>query len=201
MSDYFISDNHFFHEKIIEYSNRPYGSVEEMNAALVERWQACVDDDEDIYVIGDMFMGQIQGIGEILPQLSGKIHLIIGNHDTKKRQEEMKKYGVDIITTQDACFLPREDEEFVVFMTHDPSYFRQFDYDSMQETCKMVDIDATGKDFIWLYGHVHDAASKGIQKESEGIYSYHVGVDTNDYAPVGWDQIISEYEAFKENEN
>ena len=35
---WFTSDTHFFHDKIVEYSQRPFASVEEMNEELIARW-------------------------------------------------------------------------------------------------------------------------------------------------------------------
>ena len=34
---WFTSDTHFFHDKIVEYSQRPFASVEEMNEGLIAR--------------------------------------------------------------------------------------------------------------------------------------------------------------------
>ena len=39
MSKVFVcSDSHFYHENIIKYCNRPYSSVDEMNADMIEKW-------------------------------------------------------------------------------------------------------------------------------------------------------------------
>ena len=35
---WFTSDTHFYHNKIVEYCQRPFASVEEMNEELIARW-------------------------------------------------------------------------------------------------------------------------------------------------------------------
>ena len=39
---YFTSDNHFGHEGVIRFDNRPFASVEEMDAEMIRRWNAKV---------------------------------------------------------------------------------------------------------------------------------------------------------------
>jgi calcineurin-like phosphoesterase family protein len=36
--DFFTADTHFGHVNMLRYCNRPFTSVEEMDAALIARW-------------------------------------------------------------------------------------------------------------------------------------------------------------------
>ena len=38
MSRWFTADQHFGHANIIEHSGRPFVSVDEMNRAIIDRW-------------------------------------------------------------------------------------------------------------------------------------------------------------------
>jgi len=42
MQTFFTSDTHFDDEHAIPYFDRPFRSVDEMNAAMVERWNQVV---------------------------------------------------------------------------------------------------------------------------------------------------------------
>ena len=39
---WFIADSHFSHKNVIDYCNRPFCSVEEMNSALIYNWNKIV---------------------------------------------------------------------------------------------------------------------------------------------------------------
>lgn len=80
-----ISDTHFFHSKIIEYTNRPFESVEHMNKVLVRNWNELISQDDIVYHLGDFAMGK-ENVAELVQQLNGKIILIVGNHDRKGKQ-------------------------------------------------------------------------------------------------------------------
>lgn len=47
-----ISDNHFNHQKIIEYCNRPFKTVEQMNEEMIKKWNSMVKEDDKIYHLG-----------------------------------------------------------------------------------------------------------------------------------------------------
>lgn len=77
----YISDWHYGHNNILAFDNRPFKTVEEMNAALVERWNAAVHPGDTVYVLGDMFWCNMQEAISVLNQLNGQVFLIKGNHE------------------------------------------------------------------------------------------------------------------------
>ena len=87
-----ISDTHFNHANIIEYTGRPYKSVEEMNRALITHWQSNVQPDDYIIHCGDFFMGRSDAAEPILKQLPGKIIFIKGNHDKLVQKMNLQRY-------------------------------------------------------------------------------------------------------------
>lgn len=79
------SDTHFFHEKVIEYTNRPFDTIEEMNNKIIENWNRVISPEDTIYHLGDFAMGK-ENVAELVNMLNGKIILILGNHDRKGKQ-------------------------------------------------------------------------------------------------------------------
>jgi len=78
---FFISDAHYGHKKIIDYCSRPFQSVEEMDRIMIDQWNGVVTDDDEVFFVGDFsFCGADRSI-EILEELRGTKHLILGNHD------------------------------------------------------------------------------------------------------------------------
>lgn len=78
---YYIGDTHFGHENVIKYDNRPFTTVEEMDKFLIKKWNAKVNDEDYVYIIGDFVYGSCHKPSYYLEQLKGYKHLIIGNHD------------------------------------------------------------------------------------------------------------------------
>lgn len=77
---FYISDLHFSHKNIISMDNRPFFTVSEMNDTLINNWNSVVGNNDDVYILGDMFWNN-NDIPDILPKLKGKLYLIKGNHD------------------------------------------------------------------------------------------------------------------------
>lgn len=83
---YFTSDLHFFHDRKFIYEPRGFKSEEEMREYYIKEWQRTVTNNDDIYVAGDFCLGtDYDAIANLIKSLPGKIHLIIGNHDTDKK--------------------------------------------------------------------------------------------------------------------
>lgn len=81
MKEWIISDTHFNHKNIIDYCNRPFSSVEEMNRVLINNWNSVVSNDDIVWHLGDFAMGSKEEITNLVNQLNGRINLIMGNHD------------------------------------------------------------------------------------------------------------------------
>jgi len=60
MAVFFISDTHFGHENIIRMCRRPFGSVTEMDEALVARWNERVGATDTILAISVTGIGAAQ---------------------------------------------------------------------------------------------------------------------------------------------
>lgn len=85
------SDTHYHHEnswKTFKRADgsplRPFGSTEEMNETMVQRWNEVVRPNDKVYHLGDVTMGRPKDADRNLPilaRLMGKKRLVMGNHD------------------------------------------------------------------------------------------------------------------------
>jgi len=75
------SDTHFGHVRISELAQRPFLTVEEMDAELVRRWNEVVAPDDVVLHLGDLALGPIAASVALTAQLNGRRHLVPGNHD------------------------------------------------------------------------------------------------------------------------
>lgn len=70
----YISDWHYGHNNILAFDNRPFKTVEEMNAALVERWNAAVHPGDTVYVLGDTPTSSCGGWKMLSPEINFRKH-------------------------------------------------------------------------------------------------------------------------------
>lgn len=70
---WFTADTHFGHKNILEYSARPFSTVEEMDEALISNWNNKVASDDEIYHLGDVALCSPSKLNKILDRLNGKI--------------------------------------------------------------------------------------------------------------------------------
>lgn len=81
------SDTHFNHKNILVYeaANRPFADKKEMDAALIERWNERVGQNDVVLHLGDFAFANATYIGEVVKQLNGRIFLLLGNHDRVRK--------------------------------------------------------------------------------------------------------------------
>lgn len=79
----YIADMHLGHENIIKFCGRPFGSAAEMNRILLENYNRVVQDEDTVYLLGDVFFrcGKPNEEAQLLSRMKGKKILVLGNHD------------------------------------------------------------------------------------------------------------------------
>ncbi|MCO6416519.1 metallophosphoesterase family protein [Siccirubricoccus sp. KC 17139] len=82
MTVFFTSDTHFGDARARALYRRPFGSVAEMDAAMLERWNTTVGPEDEVWHLGDFALRMSPtAMAELLARLHGRKHLITGNND------------------------------------------------------------------------------------------------------------------------
>ena len=185
MTRWWSSDHHFGHANIIRYCGRPFANADEMNRAMVDRWNDVVADGDEVWILGDLVMGQLTvNLSAHVWRLKGRKILVPGNHDTcwagrKKGPNQVAAYydlgGVARIVDDPAPVVLAGES---VRINHFP-YALDSRYDLKFMSHRPQD------DGGWLlHGHIHE-------KWRQHGRQINVGVDAWHFAPVS-DDTISE---------
>lgn len=166
------SDLHLCHNKEFLYGPRGFGSIEDMNAAVVERWNGKVSEDDDVYILGDLMLCDNDTAMTLVRQLNGKIHIILGNHDTDNRIALYRTLD-NVIEIAYATMIKYDGLRF--FLTHYPCVT----YNVPKERLKQMTIS--------LFGHTH-AKEKFYEDK---FYMYNVALDAHDLYPVSMDEVVA----------
>jgi calcineurin-like phosphoesterase family protein len=79
---FFTSDHHFGHGGARGLFRRPFGSLAEMDATMIARWNEVVRAGDEVWHLGDFAVRQPAARMEVLLEaLAGRKHLITGNND------------------------------------------------------------------------------------------------------------------------
>lgn len=172
---WFTSDLHFYHRNIMNYCNRPWETVEEMNEALINNWNSVVKDDDIVFNLGDFAFASNSKWKELLEKLKGKHYLIIGNHDVSRYPGTKI---MELFERVEQQILLKIDEQYV-YLNHYPFLCYGGSYRD---------------NAVWqLFGHVHSSSNSSGLDDSRLIhlfpYQYDVGVDNNNYTPISWNQV------------
>lgn len=183
--NYYISDWHYGHRNCLSFDNRPFTAVEDMNAALVERWNSDVRPEDTVYVLGDMFWCKPNEAVPVLKSLRGTKILVKGNHD-RVNNEEFRAQFADV-----RDYMEIDDNRRKLVLCHYPiPCFRNHFHG-----------------WYHLYGHVHSSFEYQMMEHDRFVMwelhrrkcaMYNVGVmmPWMDYTPRTLDQILTGNAAF-----
>lgn len=185
---YFTSDQHFGHANIIKYCQRPYTDVYQMNQSLIDNYNEIVQDDDEVYMLGDISMNS-KILHHIMPQLKGIKHLIIGNHDScfplrkkhLKNQEQDYEPYFETINRGSSVWL--DYKEITYILNHFPYKNIVDEYDDRYSDLRPEKFNVPN--IILLCGHVHE------KWKTSGLGAINVGVDVWNYRPVSIEEIYN----------
>lgn len=167
---FFTSDQHLGHRNVIRLCNRPFDSVEDMDARLIEKWNHKVTNNDTIFILGDLMFRNEKPPEEYLRQLKGKKHLIVGNHD----QMWIKKCDLTRWFESVNHLHYTSDGKHSLTLCHYP----MMSWPHMAR-CYMV------------HGHIHantDADYWPLIQRNPMMLN--AGVDINNYEPVTFDEMV-----------
>lgn len=162
MAIFFTSDTHFGHAGALGLYRRPFPSVEAMDEAMIERWNATVGPEDEVWHLGDMAVGPgILRIDTIMKRLNGRKRLLAGNNDPQTTTRHPGWQEVH-------HYAEVEVEGARLVLCH--YAFRTW--------------RGMHKGWINLHGHSHGRLS-GITRQ------YDVGVDVWNFRPVRLEEILA----------
>ena len=146
-----------------------------MNENIVKNWNAIIQPDDDVYILGDIVLSDTDSGIAALKRLKGKIHIIRGNHDGDARIE-LYKTCPNVVEVCDAKWLKYKKQMF--FLSHYPCLTDNHDDDK-----------PLNRRIVSLCGHTH-TQDKWLDWDKGLIY--HVEMDAHGCQVVNIEQIIND---------
>ena len=159
------SDWHFGHDRQFIWGPRGFTSIEEHNAEIVRRHNEVVGPDDEVYVLGDLMLGDNKVGLAAIAQLNGRLHVVCGNHDTDARIEAYE----NLPNVVEVCTAARfKWDKLNFYCSHWPTHTDNLEKESINQC------------MINFFGHSH----KKTNFHDDIPFIYHVGVDSHDCYPV-----------------
>ena len=156
---YFTSDQHFRHKNIIKYCERPFATIDDMETAIIKRYNKKVSPNDTVFFVGDFSLYiKMEELNYFLKNMHGFKILIKGNHDRLSRNKYLEAGFDEFCKT--GVTLKYKNKSF--YVTHRPRYLGAADY--------------------VICGHVHQ-----IYKMRDNFIN--IGVDVWNFCPVGIEEI------------
>ena len=174
MSEIWVtSDLHFGHDREFIWGPRGFKNVYEMNEAIIKNWNAVVGSEDEVYVLGDLMLGDNEAGIKMIKQLKGKIHVILGNHDTAPRKT-LYENCYNIIDIKHADVIKFKGYTF--YLSHYPTMTSNLEKE-FSKHC-----------ILNLFGHTH---------QEENFYNglpfcYHVGLDSHNCTPIDMETVLND---------
>lgn len=154
---YYIADLHFFHSAMNDQMDRRgFGSAEEMNEYMIDKWNRKVRKKDEVAIIGDFSWGSAQETNGVLDRLAGRLYLIQGNHDRFLNNKTVNAERFVWIKP----YAEMSDNNRKVVLCHYPimCYNGQYRLTNKGEP----------KTYM-LYGHVHDTRDERLIRQFQEI--------------------------------
>ena len=193
---WFTSDLHFCHDKDFVWQARGFESIDEMNAEIVRRWNEVVYPDDDVYVLGDLTLGNVEEGLKLIAKLNGYLHIIRGNHDTDTKASRYLELP-NVVSVEFATIYRYK--KAIFWLSHYPTITANYDDDK-----------PWAQHLVCLFGHTHqtepfyylDNGNYYMGKHAiPNPYMYNVGMDAHNCTPISIEEIIEDIRNKKQELN
>ena len=164
---WFTSDLHFGHKNIIQYSKRPFESVDHMTEHLILEWNRCVKETDTVWHLGDFAFLKPQQVLEIIKQLNGRKHWLVGNHDEvlEKVLRDNPELAIEVVRYKEI----KHNGQFIVLNHYGQRVWNHSFRGSWH-----------------LYGHSHGTLAPFGKSVDVGVDCKEI---TEEYRPVSFDEL------------
>lgn len=176
MEIFFTSDTHFCHRQEFLWGPRGFSNVEEMNEAIIERWNKVVKPGDIVYHLGDTMLNDNEKGIECFKRLNGQIFIIWGNHDTENRTNALFEACRHKLLGGWYAFVIKHGKQSI-YLSHYPTLTSNFDQKHFSQHV------------INLHGHSHQQEN---WLDPSNPFMYHVGLDSHNCTPVHIDEVIAD---------
>ena len=175
MKIFFTGDHHFNHKNVIKYCERPFESIEIMDAELIKRWNEKVSPNDVVYHLGDFCLNSLKLTRKYFSQLNGDIHILdnFWHHDKMwiadiKKNNEIISTKSGIVSLISPIFIIKTEGKILIL-----SHYPQEEWDRKHYGA------------IHFHGHSH-----GNSRKMENRFD--IGVDCWNFYPVALKEILGE---------
>lgn len=169
------SDLHLGHDKDFIWGARGFRSSEEHCAAIVAEWNRTVKPEDEVYVLGDLVVGDECGFTWLRKLAPAKIHIVLGNHDTSALKQERYQSILRPVSMGYADVVKYKKK--VIYLSHYPTFTGNFD-------------DGTAFHTHTLNFHGHTHATTPFFGTNP--ICYNVGLDAHQNKLISIDDAIAE---------
>lgn len=171
---FMTSDLHFGHDRSFIWSPRGFNSIAEHDATIIRNWNNVVSEDDNVYVLGDLMLGDNEYGVNCLRQLNGQLHVVYGNHDTDVRKQLYAELHNVVEICGHAAMLRYRKYSF--YLSHFPTMTGNLEKENLHQC------------ILNLSGHTHSRDKFYMDLP----YVYNCALDAHNNAPVLLDDIIED---------
>ena len=200
---WFTADTHFGHSNILGGNQRPFGSIEQMNARLVAAINDRVSCRDTLYVLGDFsYRATVAEALRLRERINCEhVRLIRGNHDkdwglleppardvVRNGRAGAKRGNGSAVRSAPAAPADAPFEAVLDYLELKPGECHGTRM--VLSHYPMLSWNGKRRGSIQLHGHIHADRAYNERNRQRGVLRYDVGVDANGYAPVSRDEIL-----------
>jgi len=141
---YITSDLHFGHKNILKFCpetrGKYYGDIDYMRESMIEEWNNIVNEEDVVYILGDVCFGSAIKSAVIVNRLNGRLILVKGNHD-----HEIIRHNKEFRDAFDSI------HDYLTIV-YDGTFVVMFHY-------PIATFDKQHRGAVHFHGHLHGAVS------------------------------------------